>query len=64
MIVEIRGWLGICLERDLVRGLEKSVLGSRSSRVDVVRVERVCVENEELKEVSMVRVKSGSGREV
>lgn len=29
-----------------------------------MRAERVCVENEELKEASMVRAKSGSGREV
>lgn len=35
----------------------KRVLDSRSSRVNTVRTERVCVENEEPKEASMVRAK-------
>lgn len=35
-----------------------------SSRAEAVRAEGICVENEEVKEASVVRVKSGCGKAV
>ena len=53
---EIRGWLGLCSE-----GSGETISGCRSSRVDDLRAEGVCVENEEPKVASVVRAKIGSG---
>lgn len=54
----------MCSERRGGRDLEKRGSGSRSSRVCALRAEGVYVETEELKEASVVRAKSGSGRAV